>query len=147
MTQCTRSVNPASLFAHSECELRAWVLCYGISLISTQRHLCSATEPKSFSRLPRWGWIRPFLTKSDPGGWHRAKEKKKSFLFEDRTFCHWASFKFNNGTFTHNASQHISLHSKLSLTSATPRCQRHTHMQMSTSNQDTARLNRLGCHK
>lgn len=82
VTRCTRSVNPASLFAHSECELRSWVLCHGISLISTQRHLCSATEPKSFSRLPRWGWIRPFLTKSDPRGWQRAKEKK---LFCSRT--------------------------------------------------------------
>lgn len=64
----------------------------------------------------------------------RAGGKKKAFFSsEHRTFCHWRPFKFNNGTFAHNASQHISLDSKLAshllLLCAS---NTYTHMQMST---------------
>lgn len=134
VTQCTRSVNSTSLFIHSECALSAWVLCYGITLIQTQGHFVLRERPQII--LP-FGWIRPFFTKSDPRGHSGLEEKKRKskFFSEGRTghFVIEGHSSSTTVTFAHNASQHISLDSKLA-SHLPPLCasNTHTHMQMST---------------
>lgn len=59
-TQFTRSVNSASLFIHSECELRARALGYAISFIYLHPGtFCALTEPEN--RFYKTVFTKPFL--------------------------------------------------------------------------------------
>lgn len=119
-TQCTRSVNSASLFIHRERQLRA--LGYAISFISIQRHFVLRLNPIHFFlfssvKVESNHFFFFFFYKKWPTRSKPANKKK------------WRPLKFKNGTFAHNASQHISLESKLALTSAALLCQQHAHAE------------------